>query len=361
MKHSAQSDLVIGGVRIPPGKTHNVKLKFSETYFGEPVQIHLRVIRAKQPGPTVFVTAAIHGDELNGTGIVHELMARGVLKLTHGTVILVPVVNVLGFESNTRYLPDRRDLNRCFPGSTIGSMAGRLARMIMDEVVAHCDYGIDLHTAAIQRTNFPNIRADLKNGGVREIAEAFGCEMLVNGKGPDNSFRREATRGGCPTITVEAGEPWKIEPAVLDLGVRGVRNVLIHLGMMAGKPYRPPYQIKVFKTQWVRAEVGGILRFHVAPGQPVEKGEAIASNFTIMGKHQNMLYAPLSGVVLGMTTMPTVKPGEPVCHIASAARSLSKIKKKLENTTSEQLHHQLRDTIATNFSVVENTETTSDQ
>jgi hypothetical protein len=357
MKNPGNKALVIGGVSIAPGKTRNVKLKFSETYFGESELIHLRVIRAKQPGPTVFVTAAIHGDELNGTGIVHELMARGTLKLTCGTVILVPVVNVLGFESNIRYLPDRRDLNRCFPGAANGSMAGRVAHMIFNEVVAHCDYGIDLHTAAIQRTNFPNIRADLRDEGVREIAEAFGCEMLVNGKGPDNSFRREATRHGCPTITVEAGEPWKIESAVLDLGVRGVRNVLIHLGMMEGKPYLPPYQIKVFKTQWVRAQLGGILRFHVAPGQPVEKGEAIASNFTIMGKRQSMLYAPFSGVIVGMTTMPTVKPGEPVCHIARAGKSIAAIKRKLKATKPSQLHHQLRDNMASNFSVVISSET----
>ncbi len=346
--------MVIGGKSIAPGQTRTVKLKISETYFGDAIHIHVRVIRATKPGPVVFVTAGIHGDELNGTGVIHELMARNVLKIKCGTVILVPVVNILGFEANSRYLPDRRDLNRSFPGSASGSMAGRLAYALMSEVVSNCQYGIDLHTAAIQRTNFPNIRADLKDPGVKEIAQAFGCEMLVNGRGPDHSFRMEATKRGCPTITVEAGEPWKIEPAVLDLGVRGVRNVLIHLGMLDAKPYLPPYQVKVFKTLWVRAELGGILRFHVAPGQPVEKGEAIASNFSIMGKQQSTLYSPLRGIIMGMTTMPTVKPGEPVCHIASVARGLPAIRRKLEATNAEQLHHQLRDNMASNFSVVEN-------
>lgn len=235
-------------------------------------------------------------------------------------------------------------------------MAGRLAHALMNEVVVHCQYGIDLHTAAIQRTNFPNIRADLNNAEVKRIAQAFGCEMLVNGRGPDHSFRQEATKRGCPTITVEAGEPWKIEPAVLDLGVRGVRNVLIHLGMIDDKPYLPPYQVNIFKTQWVRAELGGILRFHVAPGQPVAKGEPIASNFNIMGKQQSTLYSPLNGIIVGMTTMPTVKPGEPVCHIACVSKSLPAIRRKLKSTNAEQLHHQLRDTMATNFSVAEHDE-----
>lgn len=353
MNKTSGTDLVIGGKHIAPGKTRNIRLKVSETYYGDPVSIHLRVIRAREPGPTVFVTAAIHGDELNGTGIIHEWIARKGLKLKRGTLILVPVVNIMGFEANTRYLPDRRDLNRCFPGSANGSMAGRLAHVLMTEVVAHCDYGIDLHTAAIQRTNFPNIRGDLKNKGVLRMAEAFGCELLVNGKGPDGSFRREACKSGCPTITVEAGEPWKIEPAVLEFGVSGVWNILIELGMMDGDLYVPSFQAKIFKTQWVRAELGGILRFHVVPGQPVAKGEAIASNFSIMGRQQSTLVSPLKGIILGMTTMPTVKPGEPVCHIAQTSRSLASIRRAIADKGGAH-HTQLRTDMATNFSVVEN-------
>jgi len=354
MRPQRSGELVIGGQIIAPGRTRNIRLKISETYYGDPVSIHLRVIRSRKPGPTIFITAAIHGDELNGTGIIHEWISRKGLKLKCGTLILIPVVNILGFEANERYLPDRRDLNRSFPGSPTGSMASRLAHLLMTEVVQHCDYGIDLHTAAIQRTNFPNIRGDLKNKGVVRLAEVFGSELLVNGKGPENSFRREACRMGCPTITVEAGEPWKVEPSVLEFGVRGVWNILIELGMMDGDPYTPSYQVKIFKTQWVRAEVGGMLRFHVVPGQPVARGDALASNFGIMGKQQSTLFSPLKGIVLGMTTLPMVKPGEPVCHIAQTSRSLVSIRRAIASRAKDRLHHQLRNHLSTNFSVTEN-------
>lgn len=341
----------IAGTTIPAGSTRNVRVKVCETYFGDPVSIHLRVMRAREAGPTIFVTAAIHGDELNGTGIVHELITHRGLRLKRGTLILVPVVNVLGFESNTRYLPDRRDLNRSFPGCSNGSMAGRLAHALMQEVVSVSDHGIDLHTAAIQRTNFPNVRGDLKDPAVLKSALAFGCELLVHGKGPDGSFRREACRVGCPTITLEAGEPWKIEPAVLDLGVRGVRNILASLDMIDDTPARPAFQAKIFQTHWIRAELGGILRFHVSPGQLVRKGQPIASNFNILGRRQNILESPLDGIILGMTTMPTVKPGEPICHVASLSKSLAGVRRALLAKSADPLHQKLRHDIATNFSV----------
>jgi len=349
MSHS--SPLRLAGKSIAPGRSANVKLKISETYFGDPVATHLRVIRAHGPGPCLFISAGIHGDELNGTGIIHELITGKLPKLKRGTVILIPVVNILGFESNDRYMPDRRDLNRCFPGSPNGSMAGRLAHLLMEEVVSKCDYGIDLHTAAIQRTNFPNIRADLGFRGVADLAAAFGTELIVDGKGPENSFRREACRAGCPTVTVEAGEPWKIEPSVLDLGIRGVRNVLIHFGMAEGTPETPPYQATIHKTRWVRSELGGILQFHVIPGTPIVKGDAIATNRSIMGKVQNTLYSPFSGIVLGMTTMPVVNPGEPVCHIAQVGRRLRSIRRALREAPPSQLSHSVREHLATNFSI----------
>ncbi|MGF1679150.1 MAG: succinylglutamate desuccinylase/aspartoacylase family protein [Candidatus Methylacidiphilales bacterium] len=319
MKKSADEPWIIGGTAIPLGSSRNVRLKISETYFGDDVVIHVRVIRAQRPGPSVFVTAAIHGDEINGTGIVHELLSRGDLKLLRGTLILIPVVNIFGFESNNRYLPDRRDLNRCFPGSPGGSMAGRLAYTLISEIVARCDYGIDLHTAAIQRTNFPNIRGDLTDPGVSFLADAFGGELIVHGKGPEGSFRREACRLGCPTITLEAGEPWKIETEVLDLGVKGVRNVLSHLLMLKNDPVEPQHRARIYKTVWVRAELGGILRFHVKTGETVSKGDPVASNYTIMGRQQSTLRSPINGIILGMATMPTVKPGEPICHIAQTS------------------------------------------
>ncbi|MFK7789787.1 MAG: succinylglutamate desuccinylase/aspartoacylase family protein [Phycisphaeraceae bacterium] len=343
----------LGGVTVPAGASRQIRVKISERYTGDPISLPVHVVRAKRDGPTVFVSAAIHGDELNGMGVIHDLIFGEPIDLTHGTLILVPVVNIFGLEVQSRYMPDRRDLNRSFPGSAKGSLTSRVARVFFDEVINKCDYGIDLHTAAGGRTNFPNVRGDLTNRSVRRIAKAFGVELMVNGKGPDGSLRREAVRAGCPTIILEAGEPLKIEPGVLAIGLRGVRNVLRELGMTPGKVEVPSYQMRIDKSVWVRAEVGGILRFHVAPGTFVEEGQAVATNAGIFGETQNQLLAPSDGIVLGMTTLPTVKPGEPVCHLALPTRSLRSLRKALKDGKPNTLYHQVRKDLATNVSVSE--------
>jgi len=342
----------IGGQTIAKGTSVDVRLAISQTYTGDQICIPLRVIRAKRSGPKVFVTAAIHGDEVNGTGIIHDFLFNEPVKLKRGTLILAPVINVFGFEAHERYLPDRRDLNRSFPGSATGSMASRIAHTLMTEIVANCDYGIDLHTAAAQRTNFPNIRADLSKPEARRIAAAFGCTLIVDGKGPVGSFRREATRAGCPTVILEAGEPWKVEPAVLQVGIRGIRNVLAELAMLEGAEEKPPFQVKIRKSTWVRAAVGGILKFHVSPGDFVEANQPIATNYSILGVEQSILTSSGSGIVLGMTTMPAVKPGEPVCHIASlTSRQIKSCVRKLEATRGA-LHAQVQGDLSTSLDVV---------
>ncbi|MDQ8201908.1 succinylglutamate desuccinylase/aspartoacylase family protein [Pelagicoccus sp. SDUM812003] len=344
--------LRIGGVTIRPGETKDIGLRLSETYTGDLVRMPVRVIRAKKPGPRVFVTAAIHGDEINGTGIIHDFLFGDTCEIEKGALILVPVVNVLGFENNQRYLPDRRDLNRSFPGAPRGSMASRIAHTLMSEITANCDFGIDLHSAAFQRTNFPNVRADLANLEIRKLARAFGCALVIDGKGPLGSFRRECARAGCPTIILEAGEPWKIEPSVLQIGVQGIRNVLIHLGMLAGKVTPPPYQAIIRKTQWVRATVGGILKFHISPGEFVTENQPIATNYSILGMEQNIITSPTNGIAIGMATMPAVKPGEPVCHIATlSSQQIRRYQAQLEKA-KEHAYVQAQTDLATNMDVV---------
>lgn len=316
----------IAGESIHLGETRDLKLKVSEQFTGDSIGVPMRIMRAKKRGPVVFVTAAVHGDELNGMGVIHEIMYGPQLNLIAGTLILVPVVNIFGFETLNRYMPDRRDLNRFFPGFKNGSLTSRVAYLLFEEIVRNSDFGIELHSAAQPRTNFPNVRGDLKNADVRRLAWAFGCELIIDGKGPDGSFRREATKAGCPTIILEAGEPLKIEQEAVEVGVRGVTNVLRELGMVAGEQIRPSYQVRISSATWVRAEVGGILRFHVKPGDPVEAGQRIATNASVFGERQNVLRAPCDGIVLGMTTLPMVKPGEPVCHIAVPSRSLKSLR-----------------------------------
>lgn len=344
-------DIIIGGERIAPGETRDIRLKMSESYTGDPVELFVRVIRAKENGPTGFLTAAVHGDEINGAGMIRELAFSTPLRLRRGTLLCAPVVNVFGFETHTRYMPDRRDLNRSFPGSARGSLASRYAHTMFTEIVSRCDFGIDLHTAAVRNTNFPNIRADLNTPDVKRLARAFGCELIVNSAGPNGSLRRAACAAGCPTIVLEAGEVWKVEPAVLSVGIRGVRNVLITYGMLEGKPGLPPFQVTVKKTTWVRADLGGILRFHVAPGDIVLGGQAIATNSSLFGEARSILISPVDGIVMGMTTLPAVKPGEPVCMIAIPDKSIATIRRSLEKSTDRETHQKLRDDLAKSLSI----------
>jgi len=332
------------GVRIGPGDDAEVHVRFSESYSGMSLDVPVYVRRGPDPGPTVFVTAAVHGDEINGVESVRSMIGEERFALQAGAIILVPVVNLLGFERHSRYLPDRRDLNRCFPGSRSGSVASRQARAIMDAVVARCDYGIDLHTAAVRRTNFPNVRADLTDARLAAFARAFGTELIVSGKGPQGSLRNVASKRECPTIVFEAGETWKVERTVVEYTLRGVHNCLVHLGMVRGDIEQPPYRFETDTTKWVRARHGGFLQFHVAPGDLVEKGEAIATNTSLLGHELNVVNSPRSGVVLGMTTMPSVAPGDPICHLAFArSGALRRAEKAHQQMSDESLHERTRE------------------
>ncbi len=348
---SDSDSLRIGGVGIRAGETRDVRLKVSERYTGDDVTLPLRVIRSRRPGPVVFVSAAVHGNEINGTGIIHELMFGRVLKLHAGTVILVPVVNPYGFETHERYMPDGRDLNRHFPGSPRGSLARRVADIFFREVVLRSDYGLDLHTAASQRTNYPNVRASLSDERVLALAEAFGGEVIVDSEGPSGSLRGAATAAGCPTIVLEAGEPLKMQPIVLEAGILGVTNALRWLGILKGIPSKPQYQIRVRKRHWVRADVGGLLHYHVAPGEAVEAGQPLATNFSVYGDEQNTMTAPEDSIVIGVTTRPVVKPGEPVFHLAMTGRAASLIHALQKEQPPSSLPHRLRAELGSDIAV----------
>lgn len=312
--------LVIAEQEIPLGETRELQLPFDETYLGESVSLPIYVMRAPKPGPRIFLTGTLHGDELNGMGIIRELLYGEPLQLLKGSLILIPVINIHGLERHSRYMPDRRDPNRCFPGSSRGSQTSRMAHALFTEVVKQCDYGIDFHSAAIRRVNYPNVRAYTRNAETRMLAEAFGCELVVNTKGPQGSLRRSAVEAGVPCIMLEAGEVWKIEPAVVEVGVRGVLNVLRTVGMLKGEPRESPFQLIVTKTTWVRAPMGGLLEFHARPGDLVRQSECLATMSSIFGREQSSLLAPVNGIVLGMTTMPAVKPGGPVYHLAALSK-----------------------------------------
>lgn len=341
------------GQTIPPGQSRDLFIAVGESYSGITVQIPIHVRRAAEEGPTVFVTAALHGDEINGTGAIRKLIHDPNFQLCRGNVIFVPVLNMLGFDRHSRYLPDRRDLNRVFPGSDSGSLASRMARRIFDEIVLRSDYGIDLHTAARRRTNYPNVRGDLTNPTLREISIAFGCEVIINAKGPTGSLRREATKAGCPTIVVEGGEVSKVEPVIVESAARGVINMLSHLKMVQQTEERPDYQIIVNHSKWVRAEKGGFLHFHVKPGDIIEKGQPIATNTTILGHDHTTVFSPFAAVVIGMTTLPAISPGDPICNLGRLPKSKSP--SEIRRIRSEQggLEERAVEELASNVLVTE--------
>lgn len=342
------------GQAIPAGESRDLLLGVSESYSGITVPIPIHIQRAKEPGPTVFVSAALHGDEINGTGAIRQLIQDEQFQLLRGAVILAPVLNILGFDRHSRYLPDRRDLNRSFPGSANGSLASRMARTLFDEIVARCDVGIDLHTAAVRRTNYPNVRADLANPEVKRIAELFGCEILINGDGPRGSFRREASRSGCPTIVFEGGEVFKVEPGIVETAVRGVKNVLVGLEMLSpDQAQSPDHQLVIEKSKWIRAERGGLLQFHVAPGDMVKKDQPIATNTTLLGREQTVLTSPFNAVVIGMTTLPATSPGEPICNLGKLPKSTKPADIRRLRSEEDGLEERVVEELASNVLITE--------
>jgi predicted deacylase len=341
------------GMPISNGESRDVFLAVSESYSGMTVQIPLHIRRATADGPVVFVTGALHGDEINGTGAIRQLVQSSDFELTRGTVILIPVLNILAFDRHSRYLPDRRDLNRSFPGSSTGSLAGRMAKTIMEEVVSRCDYGIDLHSASVRRTNYPNVRGDLTNPEVKRIAEAFGCEIIISCKGPQKSLRREASERGCHTIVMEGGEVFKVEPGIVESSVRGVKNVLRELEMLNDAPESPKYQVIVRKSKWMRAEHGGFLEFHVHPGEVVDQGQPLSTNTNLLGRDRHTVFAPYNGVVIGMTTLPAISPGDPICNIGMLPKNIRPADLRKLRIREHGLEERVVEELSSNLLVVD--------
>lgn len=346
-----------GRFRVNPGSRKRIRLDAGESFSGISVSMPLMVWRGREEGPVLGITGAVHGDEINGTGAIRRLVQDPPFKLKRGALILVPVVNVMGFERHSRYAPDRRDLNRTFPGSATGSLTSRLAHLIQEEVIGRCDYLLDLHTAAVRRTNFPNVRGDMEDPGCERLARAFGTEIIVDNEGPDGSLRREACKAGCPAIILEAGEVWKVEPSVQEMILRGITGVMGELNMIDSAEEKTvegaPHQTVVSRSRWVRAGVGGFLQFHVAPGETVAKDQPLATNTGLLGKKLESIRSPHSGIILGMTTMPAVSPGDPVVHIArtQSRRELRSLEKSVDDFDAHALETQVRDHLATNITV----------
>lgn len=317
----------IAGMTVAAGMRKDIHLKITELFTATPVFIPVTVVHGASAGPTVFITAALHGDEINGIEIVRRIRSEVDPAQLRGTLLLVSVANPISFLNQTRDLPDGRDLNRSFPGRREGSMASHIASHIFTKVVRRADWGIDLHTAARGRINLPHLRADMRVPAVRRLAHAFGCEVVLDMQGDRGTLRAAATRAGIPTIVFEAGEPLKFQRSLIEKGLDGVKNSLAELGMVAFPRVSPLFQIVVDDRQWVRAEKGGIMLLNVKPGDIIRKGEEIGLNTKPFGTEVNRLKAPYTGLVVGCTTVPLVVPGSAVCHLVRLDQRASNLKK----------------------------------
>ncbi|MAR89426.1 MAG: succinylglutamate desuccinylase/aspartoacylase family protein [Pseudomonadota bacterium] len=297
-------------------KTFNIPI--GQLYTHTDIAIPVQVINGKSGGPVLLICAAIHGDELNGIEVIRRVLAAPWLKNLRGTLIAVPMVNVLGIIQRSRYLPDRRDLNRCFPGSEKGSLGGRIANLFVTEILTKCQYAIDLHTGAVNRSNMPQIRVHLENAAAADLAQAFGTPLVIDAPIRDGSLRGAGDDLGIPIITYEAGEALRFDEPAIRVGVKGVRNVMIHLGMLPARRVQKPLpQSFVAKSSsWVRAPADGLFRSSLTLGDRVTRGDVLGIIDGPLGNSEIPVQAPYGGIVIGNTRLPLVNEGEALLHLA---------------------------------------------
>ncbi len=309
---------VIGGESVNPGEQRIIDLPVTELSTHTPMEMSVQVICGRRPGPTLFVSAAVHGDEISGVEIIRRVLKLGALRRLHGTLVVVPIVNVFGFISLSRYLPDRRDLNRSFPGSSKGSLASRLAYLFLREIVAKCTHGIDLHTGAVHRVNYPQIRANLDDPEASRMATSFGVPVVINATQRDGSLRQAAVEQKVPVIVYEGGEALRFEEMSIRAGVKGVVRVMRELDMLPSTKggRQLPEPIIAQSSSWVRAPASGILRASIVMGSQVREGASLGFISNSFGEHEVEVVSPCDGVAIGRTNLPLVHEGDGLFHIA---------------------------------------------
>lgn len=309
------------------GTRRLVDLPISKLSNHTPVTLPVHVLHGSRPGPTMFVSAAIHGDELNGVEIIRRVLKTVQPNAIAGTLLAIPVVNAYGFIGRSRYLPDRRDLNRAFPGSPQGSLAARLANLFLKEVVRRCQFGIDLHTAAVHRVNLPQIRAEFaRHPRCRDLSEAFGAPVVLESPERSGSLRRAAREMGVDVLVYEGGEGLRFDEFAIEAGVDGIANVMLRSGMLelpdgVELPAKDAARQTVFAnaSKWVRAPDGGIFRTVRGIGNTVDEGETIGWVANPYEDVQTEITSPRRGIIVGASTLPVVNMGDALFHIAWAS------------------------------------------
>lgn len=308
----------IAGQSVAPGTSLRVALPVSTLPDHTPVNLSVEVHHGKRAGPTMFVSAAVHGDEVIGVEIVRRLLRAPQLAALRGTLLVVPVVNSFGFLNRSRYLPDRRDLNRCFPGSPSGSLGSRLAHIFLNDIVLRCDFGVDLHSAAVHRTNLPQVRVSPSDPVTQRMAKDFGAPVVLTSGLRDGSLRAVAADKGTPVLLYEAGEGLRFDEMAVRAGLAGILRVMRGADMLPAKGIAAakvaPYMCSA--SRWLRAPAGGLLRTFRAEGDTVQEGEVLATVSDPFGHEETDLTAPFAGILIGRAILPVTNEGDAVYHLA---------------------------------------------
>ncbi|MDX1459936.1 MAG: succinylglutamate desuccinylase/aspartoacylase family protein [Xanthomonadales bacterium] len=329
--------------QVMPGALQQFNWQLESAMAGLAVPTPVLVAHGSSPGPTMCLFAAVHGDELNGVEVVRRIMFDLKLEKLVGTVVGVPIANVFGFIRSSRYLPDRRDLNRSFPGSVSGSMASRFAHALFTQVVLRCHVLVDIHTGSFFRVNLPQLRADLTLPDVLELSRKFGDIAVLHSKGPTGSLRRAATDVGIPTVTLEAGGPSRFQEEAVEAGVEAIEVLLGELGMIRRPRWRNNPQPVFYDSTWVRAETGGILLVDVELGEKVDKGQPLGTVTDPIENRQQVLKAPFRGRILGMSLNRVVMPGFAAFHVGRAADELEAMESAVQEESKpdpEEVHSE---------------------
>ena len=328
--------LTIAGQQIGAGHRRSINIPVASLYTHTEMTMPVHVWRGKKDGPRLFVCAAIHGDEIIGVEIIRRLLKLKILRYLRGTLIAVPVVNVYGFINHTRYLPDRRDLNRFFPGSQKGSLTSRLANIFMEEIVANSTHGVDLHAGSHHRINLPHIRACVDNPETEELAFAFGAPVILNANLRDGSLRQAVEEAGIPMLLYEAGEALRFDELAVRAGVKGILAVMRSIGMLRSKTVKPSrIQPMVAKsTSWIRAAGSGILRTQLSLGAKIAVNQKIGEIADPFDEHETAVVSPVAGIVIGRMNMPLVHNGDALFHVAGFDDSVA-VKESLEDFKEE--------------------------
>ena len=336
----------LNGMQVKAGERLDTHIEAGKDPLGRALRIPCHVLHGNGEGPTLAITAAIHGDELNGVSILHHLIhgddhvpdtpddPLSPMKL-NGTLILIPIANPEAVLLGTRQAPDGRDLNRQFPGNPRGNQSQRLAHTLFTTLVGRADYLVDLHTAPGTRENLPHVRADLDDDVCKEMARAFGTNIVLHSKGVGGTMRKEATRAGCSAILLETGSSNAFQYSNVRQGVEGLLNLMRHLEMIEGEVVQPDYRVLVRTSRWIRAPSGGLLHEFINVGELIREGELLAHITDPFGGKVEDILSPVTGLVVSVATSPLVRAGDPLVHIVVIQRTLELVERALGESTSE--------------------------